>query len=126
MQINSQEISYYRDQLAECEPAMQALDMIEDAEGDLDDAATSIALTIGQNPDRIDWLDGLAKRCRVEICQSKLRDDLRDNYIESAVNYLLEKKVCPPLLVTPVVIYVVKQGIEQFCQPLTYQLKIEK
>lgn len=126
MQINNQEISYYRDQLAECEPAMQALDLIEDAEGDLDDAATSIALTIGQNPDRIDWLDGLAKRCRVEICESKLRDDLRDNYIESAVNYLLEKKVCPPLLVTPVVIYVVKQGIEQFCQPLTYQLKIEK
>ena len=126
MQINSQEISYYRDQLAECEPAMQALDMIEDAEGDLDDAATSIALTIGQTPDRIDWLDGLAKRCRVEICESQLRDDLRDNYIESAVNYLLEKKVCPPLLVTPVVIYVVKQGIEQFCQPLTYQLKFEK
>ena len=126
MQINNQEISYYRDQLAECEPAMQALDMIEDAEGDLDDAATSIALTIGQNPDRIDWLDGLAKRYRVEICKSQLRDDLRDNYIESAVNYLLEKKVCPPLLVTPVIIYVVKQGIEQFCQPLTYQLKTEE
>ncbi len=126
MQINNQEISYYRDQLAECEPAMQALDMIEDAEGDLDDAATSIALTIGQTPDRIDWLDGLAKRYRVEICESQLRDDLRDNYIESAVNYLLEKKVCPPLLVTPVIIYVVKQGIEQFCQPLTYQLKTEE
>jgi len=44
MQISSQEISYYRDQLAECEPAMKSLDAIEDAEGDLEDAATSIAL----------------------------------------------------------------------------------
>lgn len=125
MKISSQEISYYRDQLAECEPAMQALDAIEDAEGDLDDAATSLALAIGQTPDRVDWLEGLAKRCRVEICQSQLREDLEDNYIESAVNYLLEKKICPPLLVTTVIIYVVKQGIEQFCQPLTYQLKTE-
>ncbi len=123
MQISSQEISYYRDQLAECESAMQSLDAIEDAEGNLDDAATSIALNIGQTPDRVDWLDGLAKRCRVEICASDLRDDLQDNYIEGAVNYLLEKQVCHPLLVTPVIIYAVKIGIEDFCQPLTYQLK---
>lgn len=125
MQISSQEISYYRDQLAECEPAMQSLDAIEDAEGDLEDAATSLALTTGQTPDRVDWLDGLAKRCRVEICESQFRQDLQDNYIETAVNYLLEKKVCPPLLITPVIIYVIKQGIDQFCQPLTYQIKSE-
>jgi len=126
MYISSQEISYYRDQLAECEPAMQSLDAIEDAEGDLEDAATSIALAIGQTPDRVDWLDGLAKRCRVEICETHLRQDLQDNYIETAINYLLDKKVCPPLLITPVIIYIIKQGIDQFCEPLTYQVKQEK
>jgi hypothetical protein len=126
MKISSQELSHYRDQLAECEPAMQALDAIEDAEGDLDDAATSLALAIGQTPDRVDWLEGLAKRCRVEVCQWELREDLQNNYIETTVNYLLEKKVCPPLLITPVVLYVLNQGIDEFCQPLTYQLKIAK
>lgn len=35
---------------------------------------------------------------------------------------MLEKKICPPLLVTPVIIYVIKQGIDQFCEPLSYQL----
>jgi hypothetical protein len=124
MQLTSQEISYYRDQLGECEPAMMALDIIEDAEGDLEDGATSIALSIGQAIDRVDWLDGWAKRCRVAICEKNLRSDLQDNYIENAVNYILEKKICPPLLVTPVIIYVIKQGIDEFCAPLSYQLTI--
>ncbi len=122
MQLTSQEISYYRDQLSQCEPAMKALDMIEDVEGDLEDAATSIALAMGQSPDRIDWLDGWAKRCRVAICEASLRTDLEDNYIETAVNFLLEKKICPPLLVTPLLIYVVKMGIHQFCEPLSYKI----
>ncbi|BAQ65688.1 hypothetical protein [Geminocystis sp. NIES-3709] len=122
MQLTSQEISYYRDQLTECQPAMMALEMIEDAEGDLEDGATSIALKIGQTPDRVDWLEGWAKRCRVAICEENLRSDLQDNYIETAVNSILEKKICPPLLVVPVIIYVIKQGIDQFCEPLSYQL----
>ncbi|WP_330202989.1 hypothetical protein [Cyanobacterium sp. Dongsha4] len=122
MQLTSQEISYYRDQLSDCEPAMKSLDIIEDAEGDLEDAATSIALAIGQTPDRVDWLDGWAKRCRVAICEVSFRSDLEDNYIENAVKYLLEKKICPPLLITPLLIYVVKNGIEQFCEPLSYKL----
>lgn len=123
MQLTIDEINYYREQLADCEPAMKALDMIEDAEGDLEDGATSIALAIGQTPDRVDWLDGWAKRCRVLICEESLRSDLEDNYLESAVNYLLDKKICPPLLITPVIIYVIKQGIQNFCEPLSYQLK---
>jgi hypothetical protein len=59
----------------------------------------------------------------VEICASELREDLQENYIESTVNYLLEKEVCHPLLVTPVIIYALKTGIDEFCEPLTYQLK---
>ncbi|MBL1209245.1 MAG: hypothetical protein FWJ34_05875 [Geminocystis sp. GBBB08] len=125
MQLTSQEISDYRDQLAECESAMMALDIIEDAEGNLEDGATSIALAIGQTPDRVDWLEGWAKRCRVAICQENLRSDLEDNYIETAVNYLLQKKICPPLLVIPVIIYVIKQGVNQFCEPLSYQLGVK-
>ena len=122
MQLSPEEISDYRDQLADYDYAIQALDIIEDVEGDLEDAATSLALASGQTPDRIDWLDGIAKRCRVAICEQDLRADLDDNYIQTTIDYLYQKKVCPPLLITPIVIYVVKQGIHEFCQPLTYQL----
>ena len=122
MQLTPPEISDYRDQLAELDYAIKALDIIEDVEGDLEDAATSLALASGQTPDRIDWLDGLAKRCRVAICEQNLRADLEDNYIETTIDYLYKKKICPPLLITPIVIYVVKTGINQFCEPLTYKL----
>ncbi|MBE9223522.1 hypothetical protein IQ215_12525 [Cyanobacterium stanieri LEGE 03274] len=126
MQLSREEISYYQEQLEGCEIALRALAIIEDCEGDLEDSATDIALSIGQTPDRVDWLEGLVKRCRVAICEQDLREDLQDNYIEPAVQYLLERKICPPLLVTPVVIYAVKQGIDRFCEPLTYHLSMEK
>ena len=125
MHLTHQEINDYRDQLADYDYATKALDVIEDVEGDLEDAATSLALASGQTPDRIDWLDGLAKRCRVAICEDNLRADLEDNYIESTIDYLFQKKICPPLLITPIVIYVVKQGVSQFCKPLTYKLTVD-
>ncbi|MBF2058318.1 MAG: hypothetical protein IGQ45_14145 [Cyanobacterium sp. T60_A2020_053] len=121
--LTPEEISYYQEQLADCAIGLRALEMIADGEGDLEDSATTMALAIGQTPDRIDWLDGLAKRCRVALCREELRADLQDNYIEATVKYLLELKICPPLLVTPVVIYAVKKGIDDFCEPLTYKLR---
>ena len=123
MQLTTEEISQYRAQLAEYEAARIALDAIAESEGDLEDAATSLAIEAGQNPDRVDWLDGLAKRCRVAICKGDFRADLRENRLSTPVSYLLSIKLCPPLLVTPVVIYVVKQGIDDFCEPLNYKLK---
>lgn len=124
MQLTSQEISQYRDQLATCDVAMIALDVIEDCEGDIEDAATSIALEVGQKVDRVDWLDGMTKRCRVVICEQQFREDLQTNNIANLVNYLLELevKLCPPELVVIVVIYALKQGINNFCEPLNYKL----
>lgn len=126
MELSREEIGYYREQLEDCEIALRALDIIEDCEGDLEDSATSMALSIGQSPDRIDWFEGMVKRCRVALCGQSLRQDLQDNYIEPAVQYLLERGICPPLLVTPVIIYAVKQGIDSFCEPLSYQLGMDR
>ena len=122
IQLTSQEISQYRDQLSYCDSAMIALEAIEDCEGDLEDAATSLAIKVGQNIDRVDWLDGIAKRCRVAICQENFREDLQGNNIASIVDYLLETDLCPPILVTPIIIYVLKQGIDDFCEPLNYKI----
>lgn len=122
VQLNTQEISEYRTQLASNKTAIMALDAIEDCEGDIEDAATSLAIEVGQKLDRVDWLDGIAKRCRVAICQEDFRDDLKNNEISKVVTHLSESNVCPSLLVTPIVIYVVKQGVESFCEPLSYKL----
>ena len=120
--ITTQEIAQYRSELANYEEALVALDAIEDCEGDLEDAAVSLAIKVGQQPDRSNWLDGVAKRCRVAICQEDFREDLLQKKLAATVGYLIEKKICPGILVAPVVIYVVKQGVREFCEPLNFKL----
>lgn len=120
--LTSQEIAQYRSQLSLFPDALLALDSIEDCEGNIEDAALSLAIQAGQQPDRTDWLDGLAKRCRVDICQSDFRDELLAGNIATIVECLIEAKTCPKVLVTPVVLYALKSGIENFCEPLTFKL----
>ncbi|MBE9039210.1 hypothetical protein IQ235_00170 [Oscillatoriales cyanobacterium LEGE 11467] len=119
--LTSQEIARYRSELAECPGALAALDTIEDCEGDLEDAAISLGIQVGQQPDRGDWLDGLAKRCRVAICQEEFQESLVRGELAPVVNHLVAQKICPAILATPVAIYAIEQGIEQFCEPLSFK-----
>lgn len=120
--ISSQEIAQYRSALAAYPEALVALDAIEDCEGHLEDAAISLGIQAGLQPDRIDWLDGLAKRYRVTICQEEIKADLSNSRLARAVANLIETEVCPVLLATPVLIYVVKTGVNDFCEPLDLKL----
>jgi hypothetical protein len=120
--LTFQEIAHYRSQLVQFPEALEALDAIEDCEGDLEDAALSLAIHAGQQPDRNDWLVGLAKRCRVALCRSPTRDALQNGNLTSAIAFLLEETVCPPLLITPVILYVLKVGLEDFCKPLNEKI----
>jgi hypothetical protein len=121
--LTTQEIAQFRSQLSEYPTALEALDIIEDCEGDLEDAAISLAIQVGQMPTTSDnWLDGLAKRCRVAICQSDCREAVASGTVTSIVGELIDKKICPEILVIPVVLYVFKIGVNQFCEPLEYKL----
>ena len=82
------EITYYRSQLADYPDEIAALDEIIVCDGDLDDAAINLALTVGQTPDRTDWLEGLAKRYRVEICQEN--PGVGTNYAECQAGQTFE------------------------------------
>lgn len=121
--ISPEELAQYRSQVSSNEVALKALDMIEDCEGDLEDAAISLALQVGQEPDRSEqWLDGLAKRWRVFLCQTGIKEALQAGTIYSAISLLAAETSIPPILATPVVIYVSKTGVEDFCKPLKEKL----
>lgn len=120
--LNSQEIAYFRSQLAHFPEALEALDAIEDCEGDLEDAALSLAIHAGQQPDRNDWLEGMAKRCRVAICQSPAREAILDQQLGPAIAFLIEATILPPLLLTPIILYVMKVGLGEFCEPLNEKI----
>lgn len=121
--ITSQEIALFRSELAAYPEALKALDEIEDCEGDIEDAAISLAIQAGQEPNISEnWLDGIAKRFRVAICKSELKEDLTNGRLNTAFADLVAAKICPEILITPVIIYVYKTGVNDFCEPLDYKL----
>ena len=119
-QVTPAEITHFRAQLADYPTALTALQMIEDCDGDLEDAAISLAIRAGQEPQRAnsEWLDALARKCRAVICRSEFREDLLKGNLAEVVPYLVASSLCPALLAMPVIIYVAKKGISEFCQPL--------
>jgi hypothetical protein len=121
--VTSQEIARFRTELSNYPEAMKALDAIEDCEGDLEDAAIALAIRAGQQPqrDNAEWLDALARKCRSVICQKEFRGDLLNGTYAPMLRYLAETPLLPPILATPVLMYVVSQGINHFCEPLDSQ-----
>lgn len=119
-QVTSAEIAQFRSQLADYPDALISLDVIEDCEGDLEDAAMVLAIRVGQQPDIANsvWLDSLAKKCRAVICQEEFRNDLVNGNFAGMMGHLAATKLCPALLVTPVLMYVFQQGVNKFCEPI--------
>lgn len=121
--VTPEEIEQYRIELTEDPVALSALDMIEDCEGELEDAAIALGLRVGQEPDRSEnWLDGLAKRWRPFLCQAGIKDALAAGSIANAVKLLAAETTIPDVLALPVILYATKTGIEEFCKPLQEKL----
>ncbi len=118
--LTSQEIALYRSQLADNDKAMEALDLIEDCEGDLEDATMTLAIRAGQQPERAnsEWLDALARQWRGVICQQEYRENLLNGSIQALMEELVTIPSFPRPLATFVLLYVLKQGANNFCEPL--------
>jgi len=118
--VTSQEIAQFRSQLADDPSDMEALDLIEDCDGDLEDAAMTLAIRAGQQPERAnsEWLDALARKWRVVICEQEYREDLLNTSVQKLMEHLKATPTFPKILATPVLIYVLKQGVNHFCEPL--------
>jgi hypothetical protein len=118
--VTSQEIAQFRSLLADYPQALEALDLIEDCEGDLEDAAMTLGIRIGQEPgaDNSEWLDGLAKKWRAVICQAEFREDLVNGKLQGIMAHLDQISTFPKLLAAPILMYIFKQGWNNFCQPL--------
>lgn len=119
-QVTPEEIAQFRAELADYPDALAALKEIEECEGDLEDAAMVLAIRVGQQPDiaNSEWLDILAKKCRAVICQEEYKNALVNGTFSPVMGHLAATRLCPALLVTPVLMYVLQQGVNSFCEPL--------
>ena len=119
-QVTPEAIAQFRTELADYPDALAAIKEIEECEGDLEDAAMVLAIRTGQQPDiaNSEWLGSLAKKCRAVICQEQYRNELVNGTFAPVMGHLAATRLCPALLVTPVLMYVVHQGVDSFCEPL--------
>lgn len=121
--ITPQELERYRAELSDHAAALEALRVIEDCDGDLEDAAIDLAIRSGQEPDTNDrWLEGLAKRWRHVLCHADLQERLEDGLSGAVVDAIAASTEIPSKLVTPVALYVLESGVQNFCQPLAEKL----
>jgi hypothetical protein len=118
--IDLQIIEELQIKFANIPEAIVSLETIADCEGDLEDAAINLAIRVGQQPDinNSEWLNGLAKKCRVAVCQSEFRNDMVIGDFIPLFQHFVTLKICPKLLILPVLLYVHECGVNRFCQPL--------
>jgi hypothetical protein len=118
--VDLQIITELQSQFVNIPEALISLETIADCEGDLEDAAMALAIRAGQQPDinNSEWLQGLAKKCRVAICMSEFRNDMVNGNFTTLFDHFVEVKVCPRVLILPVLLYVHEQGVNKFCEPL--------
>ena len=121
--LTQDRIDHYRSALASDPNALRAVDLIEDCEGDLEDAAIVLALQAGQEPDRSErWLESLAKRWRAFLCQKRVKQELTAETVADVVRSLTAETTIPAVLAVPVVIYILETGVESFCKPFEERL----
>lgn len=111
------EITQLIEQLGDYPEALRSLQEIEDCDGDLNDAALSLALKAGLEPTENDgWLQGFAKRYRHIACLDEFRTELTEQQVLSLIQHLIQNSHCPNLLAVPVALYISKTGVETFCR----------
>jgi len=116
-QVSMASIAQLRSTMAEYPEALIALDVVEDCEGDLEDAAMVLAIRYGLQPDQnnSNWLEAIARQCRGVVCQKSMQADLRLGTYGSVAAYLADSGLIPSILVAPVLMYILGTGIEVFC-----------
>jgi hypothetical protein len=115
--VSLEEISNYREQFADYPEALDSLDLIEENDGDLKQSVSLLALeygvSISKNVPNI--LDELAQKCRNTICDEVFIDELMTGLLTAGVASLTASGQIPAALATPVIIYLAKVGVKNWC-----------
>jgi hypothetical protein len=116
--VTPEEIAQYRQQLADYPEALDALDLIEENEGDLKQAASLLALESGATVSKAvpNILDEFAHKCRSVICDELFINELMTGVLSAGVGILASSGQIPAALATPVVIYLAKIGVRKWCE----------
>jgi vacuolar-type H+-ATPase subunit I/STV1 len=112
--VTAEEIDRFREQLKHDPEALAALDTIQECEGNLEEAARSIATAAGNTDVESDLLEQLSSRCRTVICQEDMKEKL-PVLIAAIAEFLALSSGFPSRLATPIALFAMDKGSEDFC-----------
>jgi hypothetical protein len=124
--VTPEQIALYREQLADNQEALKALDVLEDCEGDLEFAAETIAIETGElqnnlgdedpeeDPNKPSWLEKKIQELLPHICTPAFREVLTQGFAGAIA--LLIPVVGSPTLLILVVIYISRKNLDEFCK----------
>jgi hypothetical protein len=117
-QVTPEEIAQYREQFSGYPESLDALDLIEENDGDLKQAANLLALESGVVISKKvpNILDELAQKSRNIVCDEVFINELMTGVLTAAVASLTASGQIPAALATPVVIYLAKKGVKKWCE----------
>ena len=120
-QLTPKEIQQYRQQFADYPEALDALELIAECDGDLEESANFLVIEEGVSELRSGdseeqtTLDKIAKKFRQIICDDDFMDDLMSGLLTAGVASLAVSGQIPAAIATPVVIYISKKGVKSWC-----------
>lgn len=117
-QITPEEIAQYREQFSDYPESLDALDLIEECDGDLKQAANFLALESGIviSKKMPDILNELARKSRHIVCDEVFINELMTGVLTTGVASLTVSGQIPAALATPLVIYLAKKGVKKWCE----------
>ena len=121
--VTQEEIQQFREQLRNYPYALSPLDVIEECEGNLEDAVQVIVLEAGEEEVQSDLLEKLSRQCRSVICQEDMKEEL-PGLVAAISEFLVSSSGFPPGLATPLAIFVTKKGLKKFCQSIDSDPKL--
>ena len=114
--LTPEEIEQLKARLSDYPKALDALQAIAACDGDVEDAAISLALRSGQEPDSNEqWLASFSKRYRHIACQDQFRQAIEAGQLSPLIDHLSQNMDCLELIALPVAVYVLKLGVDTFC-----------
>ena len=119
--LTPDEIQAHRKLFKDYPEALDALDLIDESDGDLIESANLLAAEAGieissRAGEDVNILDKLAQKCRSIICDEDFMDDLMSGLLTAGVATLTVSGQIPQAVATPVVIYLTKKGVKIWCQ----------
>jgi hypothetical protein len=127
--VTSDEIALSRSALADYPQASDTFKVIEECEGNLEDAFEVLIVESESEEEgrRLDFgtsLEQLAQKCRDVICQEEFQEEIVDGFSRELLNGLVPIVAAqltlmgnlPAALSIPIVMYVIKLGIKRFCK----------